>query len=439
MPKYYQGQEFREAKPNPVGQGISNAFESLNADLRMKADIAKYNDPNTSSFQKLLIMTKYAGQPAAAALVKSDARESQLKQFFGGGEPVVDNIIPGETERPDVSQLRNAMQIGAFGNQMGSPSPMNALTAARTNESITPQTKPQPTAPSGGMFSGKSDDELIKGVAAFPELAPAIEEELKKRRENEKREQEKEKFKQQVFQKDRDWNTQMSADFRKHITGIKRSLPATEAALQLSRNAIESGELGPWSANNLASILGRPELLSASGAALNLAAKENLLGNLARVSGRAQNKWLEQVALSAFPRAGQSMAANLTIQEGIEADLALRKAQSDAYDLISQQDMQKQGYEGADIEKRVNEAIRPIEDEILKRTSYRTRSIYEGEKSQKELSKLANKKAPFGTPLTREMFRVMLRKTGSPEKAIERAKQLGYVIYPTEKIQEYIE
>lgn len=421
-----------------IGRGIGSIAEShaqVSQMKKMERDLANFD--KYTPIQQATITAKYSGQPAAAAFLKNLGQRKAYKDFFGIGE----NILPGGTQAPNVSQLQNAMQATALGNQMAAPSPINALGAAQA----IPQ-QSTPTAPGINPVAQMSDEKLRQGILQFPELEKGFKAELDARENARKREQKAQQFQQDVFQKDRDWNTKVSEDFRKYITGIKRSIPQTEAALNLSRTAIESGELGPWSANNIAAILGRPELLTASGAALNLAAKENLLGNLARVSGRAQNKWLEQVAIGAFPRAGQSIAANLTVQEGIEADLALRKAKADAYDLISQQDMAKQGYEGADIEKRVNAAVQPMEDEILKRTAYRTRSIYEGEKGQKELSKMSNKKPPSGTPLTRGMFQVFFNKTDKnldlrerSAQAVKKAKQLGYVIYPDAKVQEYIQ
>jgi hypothetical protein len=418
-----------------LAQGYVQAREKQAQQQQMEMDFANFD--KYSPIQQATITAKYAGQPAAAAFLKNAGQRKAYQDFFGGGE----NILPGQTTAPNVSQLQNAMQVAAVGDQMQAPSPMNAMRAA--------QAIPQPATPQApgiNPVAQMSDEKLRQGILQFPELEKGFKAELEGREAERNRAQKAEKFQQDVFQKDRDWNTKVSEDFRKYITGIKRSLPATEAALNLSRNSIESGELGPWSANNLAAILGRPELLTASGAALNLAAKENLLGNLARGSGRAHNTWLEQVAIGAFPRAGQSLAANLTVQEGIEADLALRKAQSDAYDLISEQDMKKQGYEGADIEKRVNAAVQPMEDEILKRTAYRTRSIYEGEKGPKELAKMINKKPPSGTPLTRGMFQVFFNKTDKnldlrarSSQAIKKAKQLGYIIYPDAKVQEYIQ
>lgn len=451
MAKYRGNQPYYEKAPDQIGAGISAGLQSYNQ-AKQQEELQKKlaNFDKLPKIQQAMLIAEVAGQPAAAAHVKAIGQQQEREQFFGGQQPTggVQNILPGETVRPNQSQLLNAiesmnqLQPNVQGQQQKPPVNVN-VPIVQTGQPIQ-QPQQQSQQSNASKLAQMTDDQLKEGIARFPQVAPALEQELKDRREARIAQQNKEKFQQNIFEKDRDWNTKMSDDFRKYIIGIKRSIPQTEAALSLSRTAIESGELGAWSANNLAGILGRPELLTASGAALNLAAKENLLGNLARVSGRAQNKWLEQVAIGAFPRAGQSLAANLTVQEGIEADLALRKAKAEAYDLISEQDMKKQGYEGADIEKRVNAAIQPVEDEILKRTAYRTRSIYEQEKGPKELAKIANKQPPTGTPLTRGMFQVYFNKTDKnldiqerSKAAIKKAKQLGYVIYPDAKVQEY--
>lgn len=438
MAKYRGDQPYYEKAPDQIGAGISAGLQSYNASKQQEELQKKLaNFDKLPKIQQAMLIAEVAGQPAAAAHVKAIGQQQEREQFFGGqkADGGVQNILPGGTARPNQSQLLNAIE---------STNQLQPTTAISTP--VVQPTKPFEPETNKTTISQMSDDKLIEGIGRFPSIANSLEEELKKRREKANQEFQAQKFKQDIFQNDRDWNTKMSDDYRKHITGVKRSIPKKEAALNLSRNAIESGELGAWSANNLAGILGRPELLTASGAALNLAAKENLLGNLARVSGRAQNKWLEQVAIGAFPRAGQSEYANLTVQEGIEADLALDKAEAEAYDLISEQDMKKQGYEGADIEKRVTAAVQPVEDEILKRTAYRTRSIYEQEKGPKELAKMANKRPPAGTPLTRGMFQVYFNKTDKnldmrerSAAAIKKAKQLGYVIYPDAKVQEYIQ
>jgi hypothetical protein len=236
------------------------------------------------------------------------------------------------------------------------------------------------------------------------------------------------KTSQRTYESERDYATKTTENFRNRMSGISASLPAKDLALQLARQAIESGEVGAFSGAHLAQLTGSPVFQSASGAGLNLASKENLVGNLARVSGRAQNRWLEQVMSGAFPRVGQSETANLTVQEGVEADKALTESELQIYRQLEDQDLKTQGYVGKDIEQRVEKAFKPIAREILERTSYRTRQLWEREKSDKDLLHLAYKKAPTGVYLTRRMAQIFLKLHKDPKVAVEKAKEKGYRI-----------
>ena len=48
--------------------------------------------------------------------------------------------------------------------------------------------------------------------------------------------------------------------------------------------------------------------------------------------------------------------------------------------------------------------------------------------------KQTEKKVLKGTPLTPEMYRIFMEKIGDPNKALVRAKKLGYKIYPPSEI-----
>ena len=102
------------------------------------------------------------------------------------------------------------------------------------------------------------------------------------------------------FHEDRKYHTDLAKKGLEHVNSLRESLPRKASALQMARNAVQSGEVGAFSKANLAQILGRPELQNASGSALLTASKENLLSIMARVSGRAQNQWFERRASSMF-------------------------------------------------------------------------------------------------------------------------------------------
>lgn len=454
MSKYVGGYHTLQPKQNTFGMALENVKNQMKVEGAQKV----INDPNATPIQQAIALATLGHEKLGSDFYKgavSEARHKVLAAAYGEDasvqEPPRDRSwvpdMSGRTPTIRTDEPVNQVQPGAEpqGTQTqprfspSGPQQASRNATALNQPQIIPQggnapqvAPPQPQDP----FQQAAELRRIGGLLNLEQpgagnaklsQADALERNAHKAKE----------FEQKVFNSERDYNTQVSQKFREKMSGLSESIPRSEAALSMARTAIESGDLGPLSVNNLSNILGRPELLTTSGAALNFAMKQNLLGTLSEVSARAQNKWLEQMAYGAFPGIGKSDAANLTLQEAVEAELALKKAKLGIYNQLSEQDFKKQGYESADIEQRVNKAFMPISQEILDRTSYRTRVLYEEEQGDKSLRKLTNKKAPQGTPLTRRMFQVFLKKQGTPEKAIERAKQLGYKIYPNSKVEEY--
>lgn len=237
--------------------------------------------------------------------------------------------------------------------------------------------------------------------------------------------------------KERAFAVTQNKPFNEETDKIAKSLPLKKQALQLAESAVESGEVGPLSRNNLAKIFNRPELKTASGAALDLAIKTNLISNLSRVSAKGTNLWLEKQLLNAFAATGETQASNMTKLEALKAEKELDEAQVATRDKLLEQDIAQFGAEQPYLGMRVNKELAPIEKEIMDRASFRIRKIYEKEKGYQNMNAKWNKSVPLGTPLTPEMGLILLNKTGSPEKAASLAKKLGYTIYSAEKIGQY--
>lgn len=205
--------------------------------------------------------------------------------------------------------------------------------------------------------------------------------------------------------------------------------------MDLARNAVETGNLGFFSLDNLANRTGLDVFRTAKGSQLITAGKENLLNNMGRVSARAQNIWFEQRLDSMFPQIGQSREANLTILEMLEGEEALDKAYVNEFDRQAENDEQKFGYVKKDIERRVRSELQPLEKRLFDRTSYRLKDIEEREKGLTNLKKEVGKKVPKGTPLTLTMAKLYKDKFGND--ALSAAKKNGYTIPTIEEFQFY--
>lgn len=237
----------------------------------------------------------------------------------------------------------------------------------------------------------------------------------------------KQKQKQkEEFNTERSYHTGFSKELEKEVNDLRSSIPRKEMALDFSRNAIESGNLGYFSLDKLADITNQDIFRTAKGSQLITAGKENLLNNMGRVSAKAQNIWFEQRLNSMFPKIGQSNEANLTVQEMLEGEVALDHAYIDAFDKLSQQDENNYGFVKKDIKKRAQDSIKPLEKEILKRTTYRMKEIEEQEQGLKTLKNQVGKNVPKGTPLTLAMAKLYKDKYG--QNALNFAEKNGYYI-----------
>lgn len=249
----------------------------------------------------------------------------------------------------------------------------------------------------------------------------------------EKREKQ-EKISREDFQNERGYHSSYSKKAEETANQMRQSLPKKEMALDMARQAIETQDMGFFSPDKLADATGIDLFRTAKGAQLVTAGKENLLSNLSRVSSKGQNLWFEQRLNSMFPKIGQSKEANLTVQEMIEAENQIDKAYLDAFDRLSQEDESKYKFVRKDIEKRARDAVKPIEKDVLKRTTYRMKEIEEREKGLISMRDKVGKNVVKGTPLTMEMAKLYIRKFGK-ENALNVAEKNGYYVPTYEDFQ----
>ena len=286
--------------------------------------------------------------------------------------------------------------------------------------------------PQGFDASKLSDAQIAQATAMDPNLGRVLQHsrDVGLREQREKRTESR-----REFEKEREFHTSQSKDADKEVSLIRSSLPRKEMALDFARNAVETGNLSFFSPDKLADATGIDLFRTAKGSQLTTAAKENLLGNMGRVSARAANMWFEQRLNSMFPKIGQSREANLTAQEMLEGEAEMEKAYLSEYDRLAAQDEEKYGFTRKDIQKRAQEAVKPIQKQIFQRSSYRMKEIEEQEKGLSSLKTNVGKNVVKGTPLTLAMAK--LYKDKFADKALDVAKKNGYYIPSLEEFQTF--
>ncbi len=246
-----------------------------------------------------------------------------------------------------------------------------------------------------------------------------------------RREQE-EKRKREDFQADRSYHSSYSKKAEEEVENIRSNLSKKQMSLALSRDAVESGEVGAFSLANLAQRLNIPEWQTMKGAQLETAIKENLLSNMSRVSAKGQNIWFEKRLNSMMAQIGKSKESNLAAQEILEGEVAMDESYVNNFDRLAKEDMDKYKFVKKDISQRAHSAAKYEEKQIFKRTSYRLKELEEQEKGLSQIKEKVGKNVEKGTPLTFAMAK--LYKEKFKENALNVAEKNGYYI-PT--IEEY--
>ena len=436
---------------NPIAEGIGGALNSLAQgyaqNIKRQRAEEIFANPNASDIQKISALENFLPKQGAK-LYQALIEQKQLKnedimmgKYFGDNKGAPINSVS-----PVQDLMRGQKQ---FANLKPGVSPFNI--------NAVPQEQPMQK-----QASENQDVEaaLKQKVEQLIDLSGKVNSEPAKRKvnnalkynlnqlDNISREksamikaEQKELDRQERMQKnERDYSTQITEDFRNRNQALRVSLPMKEQALQMARQAIMSRKVGAFSGANLARVTGRNEFETPEGAALNLASKTFLVGNLNEVSARAQNRWVEQVMSRAFPLVGQQEEANLVVLEGVQASYDLEKAELEIATQLEQQDLHTLGYISMDIAYRTEEAMKPIRDEILGRMSYKTKMITEDTQSDEDLMKQANKRVEKGTALTRRNLRVLsVKYNGDRIKALKHAKQMGYTIPTNKQVKEWTE
>lgn len=188
-----------------------------------------------------------------------------------------------------------------------------------------------------------------------------------------------------------------------------------EGALSLMEDAVQEGNLGFFSPDNLAEITGIEGLRTPKGAQFISSGKEYFLGSLKR-AGTRPNQWIEKQIQKMLPKIGRSPEANQTVIEALKSELAIENAQLDIIDSLSQEDEEKFGYIKGNIGQRTRKELKSFADQEQKDLEVRLRKIASEPKS----SGLEVKKTEV----------IMIDPTGNrravEKKDVKSAKAAGY-------------
>lgn len=372
--------------------------------------------------------------------MQQQARSNQqLNELTGmnlsGLPPKLQEIALAEALRSQGKERLMGQKQDLLGQIFGQGSQNRQRSVSQQLQGSQDQTRSQSAqSPSESMFDASelTDSQIAQATALDPNLGRVLQHEkdvaLRERRGERK-------FEQSKFESERSFHTGLSKDAEKEAAQLRSALPRKEMALDFARNAVETGDLSYFSPDKLADATGIDLFRTAKGSQLVTAAKENLLGNMGRVSARGQNLWFEQRLNSMFPKIGQSREANLTAQEMIEGEAEMERAYLNEFDRLSSQDEEKYGFTRKDIQKRAQDAVKPIQKQIFQRSSYRMKEIEEQEKGLTSLKKTVGKNVIKGTPLTLAMAKLYKDKFG--DNALDVAKKNGYYIPTLEEFKTF--
>lgn len=419
------GERFSDAFSNvgqQFGQGVGQYLQGQQAQKLKQAQ-----QQETAQFIEQMTGQKVTGREdpemlkaIATQIVKNQSKEKMKEKEW---EQLGKIFSPNQG-----NQFQQMDQGGEF-EDMGQGSSLGSqFSGGNQNQGMQQQQN------QGGIdFSNMSDDQIAAMTLVNPSLGRvgqhAKDVNLREKRANKE-------FEQNKFEADRTYHSQQIKNDEEHARKIRESIPNKELALQSGREAIEQGNFGAFSPDNLAQYYPGPvgDLLRTSkGAQLALATKTNVIGNLSKVSSKAQNVFLEKMMSSAFAQSNKTKEANLTVQEGIEAELAMDQAYLKEYERISNDDMDKYGFVRKGIGAKAEAASKSERKQIMRRTSYRVKELHE-----KELGLFQNevgKNVVKGTPLTMGMAKLYKNKYG--DKAIEKAEENGYYIPSVEEYKIY--
>jgi hypothetical protein len=460
-------------------QGLNNFVTTYTKRKEEEGAQAVLENPNSTPTQKAIAWQKIAGKGGAKfheSLLNEDAAKKQsVNESFA--DQLISGRNPTQTQNPEmqnieapfrpppISPIKYADEVlqkqaqemkkntfpgyKGFGSQQPNlqTSPeaeaQDELPASKQNRQAFPRDQEQEEGQTGGGYEVPTEN-LIKalGLTQDPSKKAMITAELKRRDTLQKGQDRKEAAEitagQKALDKKIDRSLKINDSYNKRIADKKASAPIRMRAVDLAESAVRSGDVGLLSMNHIADVLDLPSLKNEQGAKLDLAIKTNLIGILSETAAKAQNIFLEKVVLDSFARPGGKQSSNLVKLLAVKTELQLQELETSTYDQILAQDIEQYGYEQPYIQMRVENALKPLQKEIIQSSAWKAINLEEGDKTYDELSKNALKNVSKGTPLTEQMGRILLDKAGGDsKKAAALADRLGYTIYSKEERMRY--
>lgn len=279
----------------------------------------------------------------------------------------------------------------------------------------------------GNPAFANMDASQLSAIAAMqnnPQLAALAQAEIQRRLEGRKN-----------FEKDRDFAFKRTQPFFKELDESRSRISNQSMALGNLKNALANQDLGFFSQDNLANMMGAwgEGFRTMEGAQFQQGVKEFLVEGVGGIGGRP-NQWIEQQLSGALPHIGQSNKANHAVVAALEAKLNTDRARIKVADELEQQYLNTLGYVPGDFARIVDREMEKYQEDISGKLSMDLRNLFE---SDQDLSKLTRTKVPPGTPLTPQMAGALMKEYGSPEDAREAAQQLGYFIPTADQYQRW--
>lgn len=348
-------------------------------------------------------------QTAYLAALSNKVPPEKIQKAFSIYSPILKEQAKGDAQM---------QQLKAMGFNIGQPQAINENVKSDNTISTT----------QGQSKSGveKLSDEQLVQLGMMPQFKGMAQLEIARRDTENKK-----------FQAERKYNSEISTPYMLEINKEREALRNKRFAVPQMQEAIEQGNFGFFSLDNLSNLFHIEGLRTASGAKLVGAAKEFLLSNIARAGARP-NQWIEQQIAAALPQVGQKKEAAATLAELLRAEVDLQSERVRIADELGAKYEKEMGFVPRDIGAQVDAKMRDYEQFIQDRTAYRTRQIYEDALTDEELGFELNKKVPKGTPLTPRMGDLIYSKAKqNPKTAASLAEKLGYSVKDFIEIDRY--
>lgn len=242
---------------------------------------------------------------------------------------------------------------------------------------------------------------------------------------------------QKQLEFNRESQSKRSGKILEEADDMRKNLPIQQANIDLIKSGITEGNVGGIDQDFVAEILHFEPLRTAKGTQLKTAGKDLFIKTI-QGTGNRPNQWIEQQIGSALTQIGKTPEANLTIAEIAQFQHDLNKKRIETIDNLEDKYQKELGYVPGKIGREADQEVQKYAKTRQEELAFDLRKIYERELGPDKLKDI--KKVPNGTPLTREMAKIIYDKT-DPKKSVDerkkdaeaKAKKIGFTI-PSKEI-----